>query len=154
MAHGPARPTVTRRLRLSASPGSPRRDPARLTSESPRSRYSRPTLCPHTDSDNAADPSSRHSRYATRNLPNQIVNVPELRLMAGRRKRVSAVDCLYATRETDAPTSRIASQRMEVPLFGPARRLHIEPTLLVCERRTERHGDADCRPLAGFDPHR
>jgi hypothetical protein len=51
-------------------------------------------------------------------------------------------------RELDASTGRPASQRLEVPLFGLARRFHIEPTLFACER----HGDADSRPRGGLNP--
>jgi hypothetical protein len=72
-------------------PGLPSPDLARKASEAPRSRYSRTVTRsgPHPDSDNAAEPSWRHRRHATRNLPKPIVDCQSCTLwqVAVRRTR-------------------------------------------------------------------
>ena len=45
------------------------------------------------------------------------------------------MDSPYTTRKLDAAAGWAARQRVEVPLFGPARHLYIEPTLFTRRRR-------------------
>ena len=125
VVHGPARPTVTSRLRPSASPGSlSRTRPGRL----PRPQWSR-------YSDQSRGQARTRTRITRPNRPGAPpprdpdppyanCGLPELHLMAGSRAHAGAVTTWtphYAqSRRRRRPATR---QRVEVPLFGPARRL-------------------------------
>ncbi len=64
------------------------------------------------------------------------------------------MDTPYATRKLDTSAGRVASQRVEVPLFGPARRLHIEPTLFVYVNGTATPTVVLAGGLVGLNPRR
>jgi hypothetical protein len=104
------------------------------------------------DSDTAepSQPPQRHCCRATVLPLRPIVDVPGRHQSAGRGERVGAATTRtylrYARARRLYRPASLTSQRAKVPLFGHARRLHIEPSLFACER----HDDADCRPEAGL----
>ncbi len=106
-------PTVTPRLRLSASPGFPSRDPARSACESPRSRYSRPArpLQARTRT-RITRPTCPSATAVMRpaNLPKPIVDVPERYLMAGSCERAGAATTWTSPTLRASPTPLSAGQ--------------------------------------------
>ena len=145
MAHGPARPTVTPRLRPSASPGSPcRTRPGRLprphghvTPGQSRAQARTQTRITRPNRPGAPPPRDPDPPYANCGLP-------ELHLMAGSRAHAGAVTTWtphYAQarrrRRPGGPSARGGPTVWSRAPFGTSNQ-----RCLACEG----HGDAHCRP--------